>query len=246
MNQAGIDRRSLIAKVGVGAGIAWVAPTILSVSAAAAATCLPVSVDWTGFEGSLNVLQTTPFDVPIGGTETINLSFSDANMAPGVGTVSYASTVPLGGRGGGFIEMSIDATPGPPTQQYIELTFTFSAAVTNLQFSLIDIDLGAGFWQDQVTLFASRLGAPVLLGPGDFVPSVPANITHTAVAGGDQFNGAIDPPDGQPGVDNTTTGGDIAITYTAPIDLLVIRYEPGSLTDRETQQIGIDGFTLCV
>jgi len=119
---------------------------------------------------------------------------------------------------------------------------------------LLDIDRSLGDWADRVSLFADLAGSAVQLTGADFTITNGVNVNHTALAvdplatygAGNRFDGVVDPPDSQPGVDNNTTGGNVAVVYPASIDRFVLRYEPGSNTDLETQQIGLASFSLCV
>lgn len=243
---SGLSRRAMIGRIGVGAGVVWMAPTIVSTPAfGQTGTCLPELVDWADHIASLDNLDNPPnsFDIGLGMNSLLTVAWDDSAMGAGTATATYAQTTPLGGRGGGFIELSLDATAAG---EFCELTFTFSSAVENLSFWLIDIDRGQGFWTDQVSLLALNGATPVVLGPGDYTINDPTLTTETVVGNENQFVAVVDPSGTGQGVDNTTTDGDILITYPSAVSSLTIRYEPGSTTELETQQIGIDGLSFCL
>jgi hypothetical protein len=246
------SRRALLGGAAAGAAATWATPSILTidVAGAGAATCSPFTVDWSAFAASVDALEATGFPVPVGGHWQLDVSYDDSGMAAG-GTdeVGFALSSPLGGETTGFVELQLH--PGNPPDadgaagEFTELTLAFTdtndslpAPVQGLSFTLLDIDLSTGEWQDDVQLVATLGGAPVLLAPGDATIVDPGVV----VAGGgptfDSFT-AVDGP-----VDNSTTNGNVAISYSSPLDTLVIRFT--ALAGIQAQQIGITGLTGCI
>jgi hypothetical protein len=128
---------------------------------------------------------------------------------------------------------------------FTELTFTFvnsntllPAAVQNLSFTLLDLDLSTGAWLDDVQLYASLGGSPVFLQGGDFTIVNPLFVTSSVGVDYDQFT-ATDGP-----IDSTSTDGNVEINYSQLVDTLVIRYTGAA--GIEAQQIGISGFSGCI
>jgi hypothetical protein len=125
------------------------------------------------------------------------------------------------------------------------LTFVFTdtldsllAPVQGLSFTLLDIDLSSGDWEDDVQLYASLGGVPVLLGPTDFVIADNTVVAHAVGPTYDEFV-AIDGP-----VANGITSGNVTITYSGNIDTLTIRYT--GTAGIQAQQIGITGLSGCI
>lgn len=240
----GLDRRTLLTRIGVGAGVAWIAPAIVSSPAfAQSGTCIPEAVDWTNHQTGIDDLDNNSFDVGLGSNSTLTVSYNEAGLGGGTATPVYAQPQPLGNRFGGYITLSMDATA---QGEFVELELVFDNPIQNLQFTLIDVDRGLGFWQDEVHLEADLGGVPVVLGPTDYTIVNPALITANTTLTTNEFVATVDPSGTGLGVANTSTDGDIAVNYPGQIDRLRIRYYAGSATDLETQQIGIDGLQFCL
>lgn len=240
------DRRAFLTKAAIGGAAAWVVPSVLSVQAAAAATCSNQVVinwsDWISSIPNLNPPGPGSFDIGIGSSSLCTVSFSDAGMTSG-GTAQavYASTTPLGARPDNFIEVSVDSVADGES---CELTFAFTGTaltqVQNLTFQLLDVDRGIGFWQDQVELTASLAGSPVL---ATSVTTGPYT-NHTVFGSSDFVTGNPDPSGTGAGTPNTTTDANATVTYGPSIDKLVLRYT--ALNGNALQQIGIYFFEFCL
>lgn len=244
------SRRAVLGGAAAGVAATWVAPALLTVDAAAAATCEPFAVAWGDFESSINALSASPFPVGVGAHWQLDVSYSNAGMTGGgVDQVGYALTTPLGGETANFIEMQLHPNNPPDSDgaagEYTELTFVFTdtidsllAPVQGLSFTLLDIDLSTGDWEDDVQLYASLGGVPVLLGPTDFTIVDNTVVAHGVGPTYDEFI-AIDGP-----VANGGTAGNVAIAYSSNVDTLTIRYTANS--GIQAQQIGITGLTGCI
>lgn len=246
----GLDRRQLLKRAAVGGAVAWVAPQILSASAAGAATalCLPDNITWSDWEVDVDLLPSFSFQVPQATGGNVTVAFSDAGIGGGTATAAYASVVPLGAQSSSFVTLEMSATA---PAEFCELTLVFDNPVQNLAFGLWDVDKGNGFWQDVVTLEASLAGSPVVLGPGGAFflntqiqqdPSPPNPAPQT----GDQFTATVDPSGTGAGTDNSTAAANILLNYPGPIDTITIRYSAGpDEATPQPQQIGIGNFIFC-
>lgn len=237
----GISRRRLLGTAAVGGAIAWTTPVIFSSPAGAQGSCINTGVAWSDWEAAVNDLESSSFLVdPIDlSTTSMDVSYSPAGLGSGTASVGYVLISPLGAETSSFITVELDASAA---NEYVELTFLFSAAVDLLSFSLLDVDLGTGAWQDEVTLTATLAGSPVVLGVSDYTFNA-AYVQHDDVFAGpkvaDRFTGLQEAA-------NNTTDANVAITYPAPLDTLVLRYLAlGEAVDPELQQIGITNFSLC-
>jgi hypothetical protein len=237
-----MSRRSLLGKAAVGAAVAWTAPVVLAVPASAEVSCTEDEVNWQIWEFSLNDLANNPFDVPVGATGTMSVSFDDSNMGAGTATPGYAQVVPLGGFVSDFISIEMSASaPG----EYSTITFAFDEPVLSLTFTLLDVDRGIGdAWQDEVMLEATFLGTPVVLDVIDYTYN-PAYVAHQDVFSGmtkvaDLFRGIDEAP-------NNTSLANVTVTYDEPIDTLVISYLAGAAAlTPQPQQVGITDFLYCM
>lgn len=245
-----MDRRTLLQRAAVGTAVAWAVPQLISTQAAAAQSpvCTPDGITWSDFEIDVDALPTTSFDAPLAPGGTVDVAFNDAGIGSGTATAAYASVAPLGGVFTSFVVLEMDASaPG----EFCELVLTFSSPVEAASFTLLDVDLGLGNWQDQVLLEATLAGSPVTLGLADWT----ANATYIqhdddppfpAPKTGDLFTAILDPSGIGDGTDNTVSTANVAVTYVGQIDTLTIRYLAGpDEATPQPQQIGIGDFTFC-
>ncbi len=247
---SGIGRRSLLKGAAVGTVVAWAAPQVLSMTAAAAqsAACIPDGLPWSDFDVDVDNLDTTSFDAPLASGGVVNVAFSDAGIGAGVATAGYATVAPLGAVGTSFVVLEMNASvPG----EFCELVLTFSDPVEQLAFTLLDLDRGLGNWQDVVLLEATYLGNAVTLNPADYgfdntliqhddVPLIPPKT-------GDQFTAITDQSGIGNGTANTVPDANVSINYPGTLDTLTIRYLAGPLqANPQPQQIGIGDLTFCV
>lgn len=105
---------------------------------------------------------------------------------------------------------STTSTSPAPTADTGSYTFTFSRPVTNLRFTITDIDSATGDFRDALTLTSG------------YTATHPATITRATAAGiGEYF---IATGENTP-TDNTTgSAGNLAVTYAGPITSFTIRY----------------------
>jgi hypothetical protein len=229
-------RRSFLKKAGVGVAVAWTAPVLVSNAASAGpgTGCLPGGIQW----------GTTEFTRADSGTITTGVLPLTAYPLAAEGFVldvddtgnTYASTGPQ--------PSGIDALfPRPPeTFSFhvqmnatgtgpITITFSFFSPVTNLAFSILDIDrtgTNTGF-NDRINVTASNGGSAVA-GTGTPVSSPPTVVLIPDV----EFEGSTDVP-------STSDDGDVAFSFAGPLDEVVIVYSRSGANLR--QGIGISNLT---
>jgi hypothetical protein len=239
----GVDRRTMLLGAAAGAAAVWVAPAILSVDAASAATCVSQTLAWSTQEVNVDNLDTSSFTVNYGTGGVLTVDYDDTTApAPPTATPGYATVTPLGGETADFITLEMDASA---TGQLVTLTFDFSTAVRFLTFTLLDVDLGTGNWQDEVTLSASLLGSPVTLAPGDITFNS-TFVSSTVVGTDNRFTGILDPSGVGTGVPNNTTDANVSVTYPTLVDSVTITYRAvGGGPDPQPQQVGVGSLTFC-
>ncbi|HMO74812.1 MAG TPA: proprotein convertase P-domain-containing protein [Sphingopyxis sp.] len=102
-------------------------------------------------------------------------------------------------------------------------TFTLPTAVPGAQFRLFDIDYAAGQFADRVTVTGSNGGIPVY-------PTL-TNGTANYVVGNSAY-GDILSADGE-------AGGNVVVTFSAPVDTIVVEYGSHSLAPANPGQQGM-------
>lgn len=169
-----------------------------------------VTFDPTSSSGAFPELE-SPFSATIRHTY-----FGNARGTASNGTIT-SFTVGGIGQVGYDIRQQIGATGSttPTTSDYQTIVFTFSEPVSNLRFSITDIDRT---WTSTVHDFIDGVS---LTSPTAFTYSVPSGST---VAGA----GTVSSPwqnsvEGNKSEDGP--GGQIDITFTAPVQTFTIRYD---------------------
>ena len=162
-----------------------------------------------------------------GATVTVNgvdvtLSTSDpANVA---GASNHVVSFGQNGGHDGYLVFTMGGTADPANTAHT-LSMDFSEPVTNLSFTLADIDWSQGTaWQDQFTVYGYL--------DGELVP-LTAQVAGTVVSPADgQFYGTGSVPASE-------AHGNVSIRFDSPVDRVVIAYNYGpDATARDGFQVG--------
>lgn len=202
-------RRAAVA--GVSAGGVWVAPAVVKVESAGAATgtCARTTLAWSasgvsnsgGTVGGVTVAISNAFAGP-------NSSSATAGISAGTsGTFSphYRLAWPLAGT-------STDT---------ITTTMTFSPAVSDVCFTLTDLDASSS-WRDTVLVTATGSGTPV----------VSATSTGPYIVGSNPWNG-------NPASGNASGAeGNVEVVVTGSVSSISIEYSAGPETGA-SQHVGV-------
>jgi len=182
------DRRAFLTRAGAGAavgGLVWVAPSILTLDAAAAASCVGnTGLVWNNFAtgAGAGVFATGA------GANLVNVTVTTTNpngvgSSGGGGSLGNNFSVianQIGGNAGKAWYMQMMATAAG---NHMTTTFTFSKAVVGLTFSIYDIDrvLNAGntVWTDRVIITGVKSGG----GAAALTATKPAGSTVDIVTG---------------------------------------------------------------
>lgn len=210
-----LTRRDALRKAAVGAGVAgaaWAAPQILSLDAAAAQSCVPGTLDWDSFSTGATFTST----VINGITVTLSISaLAGTTLAPLNGTIRAA---PNGGINQKGLYLGMDSS-GPGVGE--DVTFTFSVPVSNISFTLTDLDNLIGGantgWADRVQVLTPGYTSSI---PVTFTPAAPAGNVIGAGTGANPFrnsNTNFNYP-------NTSNRGNVTINYAGPISSFSYRY----------------------
>ena len=238
----GIDRRKLLIGAAAGTAAVWAAPAILSVDAASAATCSSQTLAWSTQETNVDNLDSSSFTVNYGSGGVLTVAYNKtAPPAPPTAHAGYATVTPLGAATADFITLEMDASAA---NQQTTLTLTFTTPVRFLTFTLLDVDLGTGNWQDQVRLAATLGATPVTLAPGDI--TVNGSFVSSTVVGTENVFTGINDPNAGGGVDNNTTDANVSVTYPTNVTQVVITYRAlGAAADPQPQQVGVGTLVFC-
>jgi len=117
------------------------------------------------------------------------------------------------------------------SSQLVTTTITLGAAAQSAQFRIIDIDYAAGQFADRVTVTGYLNGIAV-------TPTLTNGVTNYVL--GNSAYGDVTSPDG-------SANGNLVVTFTSPIDQIVIQYGNHSLAPANPgqQAITIHDITLC-
>jgi len=238
-----LGRRKVLIGAAAGAAAVWATPAILSVDAASAATCSSETLAWSTQEVNVDNLDSSSFTVNYGTSGVLTVAYDETTPpAPPTADAGYATVTPLGGETADFITLEMDASAAG---ELVTLTFSFSTDVRFLTFTLLDIDLGTGNWQDEVTLSASLAGSPVTLTPADITFN-PVFVSSTVVGTDNRFTGIFDPSGVGTGVPNNTTDANVSVTYPTDVDTVTITYRAlAAAVDPQPQQVGVGSLTFC-
>ncbi|MGZ4759853.1 MAG: hypothetical protein ACXV95_12395 [Acidimicrobiales bacterium] len=231
------SRRAFIARTTVGlaaAGVVWAAPSILTVDAAAAGSCgVAVStLDWslvtTGAPGPSSVSgQTNMHGV------TATISHTDPNGRAFTDSFQALTLASAGARFGNATQWYELQMSGASVGDLQTATFAFNNALNSLSFTLLDIDQNnnnqTGRWRDIVSVAATGATGSAV---GFTTSAMGANVTGS---------GTTATPFSATGsnVGNTSTAGNVTLSFTAPVKSFVITYNAAAPTG-STQTTGFD------
>jgi len=170
------EHARLIGRRAVARGAAWSVPVVaLAVAAPASAStsggCLTGKLDWDGLK---NEKQTGKVLVPTGSTGvTVMITTTGDTTAAGNGVVTDTIT-------GGLSKVIRFTSENNHRNTVQQVTVTFSKAVRNVSFSLLDVDSKTGGYQDLVTILtAGWTGTKHSNVIGDGTPAHPYRAKNT-------------------------------------------------------------------
>jgi len=238
-----MDRRDFLAKAGVGtaaAGALWAVPSVAGFDAAfAGASCARTGiVDWDTY--SVGTVWASQFFAAAGSHPALTVSTAGPAVQAGTPTAGADNGQVAAPTFGGIAEryyilrMTCNAAG-----EGFNVTFTFSTAVWNLRFSILDIDRsdqgGTTGWQDLVWVTQTGAGpAFTFTGPG----TAPNTVTGLGT-NGNRWTG-----NGGTNIPDTSTNGNANLIFAGPVTSVTIRYVSGDRLD-VAQRIGISDLTFC-
>lgn len=242
---SGSTRRAFLTRSAAGAavgGLIWVAPSVLTVDAAAAASCgVGGSIDWSG-----QTVNTSPASVLSNGvlatiTKTTNASAQvDAftvydPLAPPAAPTPVPGAGNFGGQSAKYYRLAMKNAP-LNAELDLQFDFTKTAAVIKvnaLKFTLFDID---GFsnlnWWDKVIIeTVPALAAFTATKPGATNPPTGAGTAASPLLGAGT-------------VADATNNGNVDIVFSVPVSSVKIRYiENKATANNDNQYVGIGNLT---
>lgn len=230
LEDTSVSRREAMRKTAVGAGVAgaaWAAPQIVSTEAAAAASCNPGTLSWSGF-----TIGSTFTSAVVNGV-TVTLS---TTTLPGTTLLSTNRTIRASPNGG--ISAPVLQFQQLPNAIGIgqDITFSFDAPVSNLSFSLYDIDNLSGGWGDRIQVFTAGYTSSI---PSTFTPATPTGNVIGDGTAGNRFRGS----NTNANWNDSSNRGNVTLTYAGPITSFSFRYQNAANTGGGNMRIGISDIT---
>jgi hypothetical protein len=245
---SGLDRRRLLQRAALGAGlagVAWTTPVLTSTASAGPGSCLVQPFNWLTTVGQNNAAS-GPY--AFGGTTlTVSSSTTSAQAAyqnrispttPGVGPGTPQGnqnsyyTLGIGSAGSvlPYFQYGVGATSTS--------TFNFGSPVSDLTFTILDIDssgaTGNGY-RDIVTVNWLPATTTVTFTPVNGSPTFTGSNPFTAIG-----NGGNAPA--------TSTRGNLLVEFDGPISQFQIVYRAGTVPSGgsfTTQIIGLSNLSAC-
>jgi hypothetical protein len=199
-----VQLRSRVAHVqGLAFGILW---SLLALVLFAGAQANAATLEW-GTSATANLITTTNSNTTTGITVTSHSVLSGSATTATSAIVTGSSN----GSAAGTIQLNLDAATDS-SSVFITTTFTFSAPVVNLTFTVRDIDGGltCSCWTDVVD-FNSNNGVPTSGTPA-------SGITYNLAAGRAQA---------QQNTGITGTTGNVTVTWSQPVTSVTVKYIAG-------------------
>jgi hypothetical protein len=229
LEHSSLDRRALLRRAAAAGAALWAAPEFTSLaSVAAAASCGPGILDWDNFTtGSY-------FSNTIIGDTTITLTITNIVNTTVTADNRRIMNVNAGNIPGKSLRFAMNANNGNVNNGSRQtITFSFSNPVSNVAFTLIDIDNNEGDgWGDRV----------VMNTPGyTFTPAVLVGGTRVIGSGTNADRFRNNNPDNNLG--DTSNAGNVTIRYAGPITSFSFTYR-NQVNTGEPQRIDMSDITF--
>ena len=226
----GLSRREALRRTAIGAGVAgaaWAAPQIVSTEAAAAASCNAGTLSWGGFTVGSTFTSTT--------VNGVTVTLTTATL-PGTTTLSTNRTI-RASPNGGFSQRVLQFQQLPNAIGIgQDITFSFDAPVSNVSFSLYDIDNLFGGWGDRIQVLTTGYTSTI---PSTFTPVTPTGNVIGDGTAGNRFRGS----NTNANWDDNSNRGNVTLTYAGPITSFSFRYQNAANTGGGNMRIGISDIT---
>jgi hypothetical protein len=226
-----VSRRALTA------GAAWITPVVVvGVAAPAFAASAPCvgsfRLNWGTTAYTKNNVNsgTATVGATAGTAPPVVVSFASAvtgSVTRDAENLTVPGTLNIGGLG--FFERGLtlvhsDPITGGRTNRQT-VTITFSRPVTGLAFTITDIDSSGGNWWDRIELSGVRTATPA------------SEVDGTGV-----FNDPWRFDDDDTNVGNTSSRGNVGVSYAAPVSTITLDY--WSTVGGGNQRIFLSDFTF--
>jgi uncharacterized repeat protein (TIGR01451 family) len=177
-----------------------------------------------------------------GGAAWTSGQTSNTYSVANIGNIAFAVAAPAGaGTVSTAAVQSGGAATAPTTLYYVYdfatntdaavTTISLPTAVPGMQFQIFDVDFGANSWADLITVTGTFNGAAV-------TPTITNGLANFVIANqafGDVSSG------------NTSSDGNITVTFTQPVDTVTITYSNHSTApaNPQVQVIAINDISFC-
>lgn len=167
------------------------------------------------------------------GTININIAITGGvflNLAAYGGQAPVRQNVMTGGFTPAQFSL-FQATNFTSTAGVATTTYTLPTAVPGAQFRVFDIDFNAGQYADRITVTGTFNGSPV-------TPTLTNGVTNYVIGNTAYGDGASG---------DTSADGNIVVTFTSPVDTIIVQYgnHSASPADPGQQAITLHDITFC-
>jgi len=242
--QSGASRRQFLTRSAAGAvaaGTLWVAPSVLTFDAAAAASC------GTG----VHTLNWNTVGVGSGpgtyatgaGATLVNVTVATANSTPnpassgGGGSLGTNWTVINQQIGNQTLPTWYMQMTASANGLFLETTFHFSKAVVGLSFTVYDIDINSAglLWTDLVTVTGTNAAAVAQ----NVTVVHPADGTTTLAGSGSTSASAL----GTTNATNTQDTGNATFTFATAVTDVIVKFQAQNTPTNPMQYVSISNLT---
>jgi uncharacterized repeat protein (TIGR01451 family) len=202
----------------VGSRIAGTPPTLLCPAGS-------LLFDWANYSWTAGSLNN---NLALSGLGTFNFAVTSSTAL--INSTPAINGNLTGGLGGAEVNLFYNMDNALQSDT-ATTTITLPTAVPGAQFRIFDVDFGANSYADKITVTGSYNGSPV-------TPTLTNGISNT-VSG----NVAI----GDAGAGDTTANGTVFVTFSGPVDTIVIAYGNHTTAPANpgNQWMGVHDITFC-
>ena len=251
------SRRALIRRAAILGAVAWTAPVLIDsvASPAAAASCTTSTLDWNTITAGTG--GTTTCSGSSTGTTPPCTTTSYTPPAVGGVTITFTSTAFTGttllssGANAGQGNLTVRASPnGAVTTRALQLqqlpsstsvgqtlTMSFSRAVTNLTFTVFDIDNLIGGWGDRLVF--SPAPTTVTTTNAAWSP------TTSTVTGAGTSASPLRNTSTNTNFADTSSLGNVLLTFAGPVTTLTLTYTNAVNSGGGNMRVGISPISFC-
>ena len=218
-------------RLAVGGAIVWSAPMISSTAFAAGPTsCVNQSFDWN----TLGTPGTTFTSATVGG---ITMTLDPSTFFGGTTGINNNRKI-IASPIGGIATQGVQFEQTPVNAGGQNISFSFSAAVYNVSFTITDIDTLNNSWSDRI----------IVTSPTNFTYSVPSGSTIIGAGtatGNTNTTGPFRNSNNNLNYNNNQNGGNVTLTFPGPLTSFKLQFTCSTIAGGSNQLIKISPIAFC-